>query len=849
MEDEGSRELSLSGSVCPTGYGIMTRSKNSRWSLCLLLCVFVVTGFAVAAEPARPTPLEHESRWWPEGQGGPLGTVYYSPSKRERPFFDHLPADEVVTGSHFESYDLSTRDSKYVGWFGIVREINEDTRANRTVLTVEHKYFDGLTDAHLQAVSFNGSGDFQTTLTGTGHRIPPLSLVKVYGTVSRGKEGALPQIDPVFVRDWHWGTFTFLAAYGTQRGSEKWRKANQIPLDDIYESWPHPCHHYYEKRLGKRPDGPDIRNRLLAAAGPLSPEARKSMERLADLLALGHTWSEAETRRQCEELSQIRELVKTTGARKAAINLLLQALQENDERVSWSASEKSAEFDLAGDAIGDLVRLLDHETLRVRAGAARALSSGYGAKGEPAVAALTRCVAETDPDLKEYAILALEDIGPSAGAAVPALRSSLTDVDQGTRVTAAKALWRINQQPGDVIPVFVSVLQNGDVDERYGAAEQLKEMGPWAAPAVPALIKALKDKEASNRCMVVEALGLVGPKAATATVALMEVLRHDEDSAARGTAAEALGKIGDPTTVPALVTALEDEDDYVRMNAVNALESLGHKAKAAVPSLIRVVKNDEANDWIAAAALGAIDADGISTPALIEAFADKNPRLRRFAAYGLKRMGRNASSAETALHDGLRDSDRGARIAAATAYWSVSHKADEAVGVLRSEIQASDDWAAQMWAADALAEIGPAAKAAVPELIECLTSDTRYVVTSSAKALGKIGPDAVSAVPALTAQLKDSDDHYTRVCIARALWRIKRSDESLPVLHYALKNSRDFMAVSQAAETAGEMGPQAKRLVPLLLPLLKDSDPFVRDAATKAIKQTGNSKDSIRSSN
>ena len=50
--------------------------------------------------------------------------------------------------------------------------------APRGVLTVEHKYFDGLTDAHLQAVSFNGSGDCQATLKGTGHRIPPLSLVK-----------------------------------------------------------------------------------------------------------------------------------------------------------------------------------------------------------------------------------------------------------------------------------------------------------------------------------------------------------------------------------------------------------------------------------------------------------------------------------------------------------------------------------------------------------------------------------------------------------------------------------------------------------------------------------------------
>jgi len=39
-------------------------------------------------------------------------------------------------------------------------------------------------------------------------------------------------------------------ASGTQRGSEKWRKANLVDLDDIYE--PYPDDGYYEQRLGKR---------------------------------------------------------------------------------------------------------------------------------------------------------------------------------------------------------------------------------------------------------------------------------------------------------------------------------------------------------------------------------------------------------------------------------------------------------------------------------------------------------------------------------------------------------------------------------------------------------------------
>jgi HEAT repeat protein len=253
--------------------------------------------------------------------------------------------------------------------------------------------------------------------------------------------------------------------------------------------------------------------------------------------------------------------------------------------------------------------------------------------------------------------------------------------------------------------------------------------------------------------------------------------------------------------------------------------------------LLRVVQHDAANGWLAANALGRIDVEGLSVPVLIDKLAGRDAQMRRFAALGLSRMGRKASAAADMLYQGVRDPDQAARIAAAQAYWSVSGQADDAVRVLRSELAGSSDWKAQMWAADALAEIGPAAQAAVPELMARLSSDTRYVVTSSAEALGKIGPAAVPARPALTARLRDADDFYTRVCIARALWRINRSEEALPVLHDALANSRDFMAVSEAAEAVGDMGPEAAGSETLLRPLLKEGDPFVRKAAADALKQ------------
>ena len=56
------------------------------------------------------------------------------------------------------AYELAKQAGEYVGWFGIVRQKTFDAAANETRLTLEHKYFDGLIDAHMQVVSIYGAG-------------------------------------------------------------------------------------------------------------------------------------------------------------------------------------------------------------------------------------------------------------------------------------------------------------------------------------------------------------------------------------------------------------------------------------------------------------------------------------------------------------------------------------------------------------------------------------------------------------------------------------------------------------------------------------------------------------------
>ena len=225
----------------------MSLSRSMVAVIAVLSAVWVP---AVAVEPAAKKPVVVEYVTGKPMRSDTLGTKSYAPSGKEAPFFKRLAKGEVATGGLAGDYDIAKKDKAYVGWFGVVREIKEDKERDQTVLLVEHKYFDGLTDVHILAVSFNGSGDFQAVVPGVGHKLKPLALVKVYGQVSGPAGDSLPQVQAEFVRHWDWGTFTFLMAAGTQRGSEKWRKANRVKLDDIYE--PYPDAAYYEERLGKR---------------------------------------------------------------------------------------------------------------------------------------------------------------------------------------------------------------------------------------------------------------------------------------------------------------------------------------------------------------------------------------------------------------------------------------------------------------------------------------------------------------------------------------------------------------------------------------------------------------------
>lgn len=98
------------------------------------------------------------------------------------------------------------------------------------------------------------------------------------------------------------------------------------------------------------------------------------------------------------------------------------------------------------------------------------------------------------------------------------------------------------------------------------------------------------------RRIAAEILGQIGNKAEAAMPALIHAM-NDEDERVRNGAAFALRWIGEKAeaTMPALIDALKDEDERFRQNAAFALGEIGQKAEAAVPGLTKALADQDVN--------------------------------------------------------------------------------------------------------------------------------------------------------------------------------------------------------------------------------------------------------------
>ncbi|PNG53100.1 putative oxidoreductase/HEAT repeat-containing protein [Variovorax sp. WDL1] len=333
-----------------------------------------------------------------------------------------------------------------------------------------------------------------------------------------------------------------------------------------------------------------------------------------------------------------------------------------------------------------------------------------------------------------------------------------------------------------------------------------------------------------------------------------EIARHierfKEGNTGNASAAQAaLVRIGEPA-VPALIAAMRDSDDNVRIRAAGALEGLGAKARSAVAALIVGLKDPHRYVRSScASALRKIGAGATSAiPALIEVLSDDDDRTAAEAADALAAMGPAAMPAIPALVRSLsggfvymsaRRALKGLGAAAAPelaralghpnvqvrqrAAWTLEDlgpQATAAVTALSATLKDSDA-GVRRGAAKALAAIGPAARSAAAALRVAQSDADSSVRLAAADALLKVSPaDAVSHVATLAARLRDPDVNVWRDAISAL--RAIGAPATAP-LTALLRGDGDSEVRRRAAVALGELGPAARPAVPALIEAMKDS--------------------------
>jgi HEAT repeat protein len=130
---------------------------------------------------------------------------------------------------------------------------------------------------------------------------------------------------------------------------------------------------------------------------------------------------------------------------------------------------------------------------------------------QPAAVALVRACGAADDDTREWAVAALESLGPPAASDLPALAALLEHQSSDAAYWAATLLGRLREEGSPAAGALSQALSGrADLNVRQRAAWALGQIGPAAQSARDALQKAASDADPRLAALAKTALASLG---------------------------------------------------------------------------------------------------------------------------------------------------------------------------------------------------------------------------------------------------------------------------------------------------------------------------------------------------
>lgn len=457
--------------------------------------------------------------------------------------------------------------------------------------------------------------------------------------------------------------------------------------------------------------------------------------------------------------------LRARGALPAAVRIL------GDERRSGQWSSACSVIQAAGFAdaktLAALEAALRSESPWVRSAAYQALGGAEGPQQAPALALLRAGLKSEDKVARAAGIAGLTNLGPAAS---PTLSEILAFADSPIlRVTALKGL---GARALKALPELIELLGDPDQLVRSVALDTLEGLGIEAKPAIPALLKRLAVSEDRFGSLAALKAALAGSGEVPAPVA--ELLRSDDPKAA-GWAASVVGKIGGPRAHGLLAACSKHPSPRARAAAVDALGDLGAKEGLALANSA-LKSSDDYERLCAAITLGRLsEASPEALAALRECLrADSNLRNRAEAARALGALEARDPTSLKALREAALGPQALVAIVAAGANYRLGQAREIGLGRLLVGLRSRSARVRY----EACRALGSAPKAsqqdAATTLAGLLARWPRSRDRSRAlEALEELGPAAKGALPALERLARDPASRFEREEVARVLSKVR----------------------------------------------------------------------------
>lgn len=311
--------------------------------------------------------------------------------------------------------------------------------------------------------------------------------------------------------------------------------------------------------------------------------------------------------------------------------------------------------------------------------------------------------------------------------AVASLFAELLRGDRSSKNSAALAPYNAAQFPSNCLSHFLPILAETN-EPPFNALMGVGVLGPGASEAVPLIVEALKDPQLRGNAL--SAIQRIGP-AAESAIPVLTLLIDSAKPASLVPTCEALMNIGAKASnaIPSLRRLMMHEDVLVRILAAAAVARINGDTTEAIPVLLAGSNRDQNSDssWRAPVRRFGLDHYAFNS--------------RMTAVWLLGELAPHSIHVLPMLKSTVVDCPDWLAPVLARSIWKLEGRLEAVLPLLRASLK-SGGLQSRVLACTTIAEIGPSAREALPDLEAILKRDL------NTRQAARFAIRAISASPA-----------------------------------------------------------------------------------------------------